>query len=117
MDTFEYQALLDIRNATRQFAKTGQNTVPVELYREQQKELAGAQAYIAALQGQLADTKAQLKTAEDRARLHKMREEVETGNLANCKKLVAELRAYFRPKVARLEEENAALKQQLAGKA
>lgn len=117
MDTFDYQALLDIRNATRQFAKTGQNTVPVALYREQQKELAGAQAYIAALQGQLSATKAQLKTAEDRARLNALNLDIQTENLANSEKLVEELRVYFRPKVARLEEENAALKQQLADKA
>lgn len=117
MDTFEYQAILDIRNATREFAKTGQNTVPLELYREQQKELAGAQAYNAALLEQLAAMKVQLKQAEDRARLNALNLDIQTENLANSKELVDELRAYFRPKVARLEEENAALRQQLTGKA
>ncbi|GBQ81421.1 hypothetical protein [Asaia bogorensis] len=117
MNTVEYQTLLEIRNATHRAAQAGKNTVPVELYREQQKELAGAQAYIAALQGQLADTKAQLKTAEDRARLNALNLDIQTENLANSEKLVEELRVYFRPKVARLEEENAALKQQLADKA
>jgi len=117
MNTVEYQTLLEIRNATHRAAQTGKNTVPVELYREQQKELAGAQAYIAALQGQLADTKAQLKTAEDRARLHKLREDVQTENLANSEKHLAELDAYHERNAARLSAEIADLKRQLAGKA
>lgn len=112
LDILDYNLLTRIaRNTAR-----NQEAVPVELYREQQRELAVAKAYIATLQGQLASTKAQLKTSEDRARLNALNLEIQTENLANSEKLVGELRAYFRPKVARLEEENAALKQQLGRK-